>query len=48
MNLKEILKWRYSTKQFDQSKPVLEDQVTKILELTNDVKIFGDFYKLER
>ena len=35
MNLKEILEWRYSTKRFDQSKPVLEDQVTKILELTN-------------
>ena len=35
MNLKEILEWRYSTKQFDQSKPVMEDQVTKILKLTN-------------
>ena len=35
MNLKEILEWRYSTKQFDQSQPVLEDKVKKILELTN-------------
>ena len=35
MNLKEILDWRYSTKKFDESKPLTDDQVRNLLELTN-------------
>lgn len=34
MNLKEILEWRYSTKKFDESKPLSDDKVFKILKLT--------------
>ncbi len=35
MNLKDILNWRYSTKQFDETKPLTDEQVKKVLELTN-------------
>ena len=35
MNLKEILDWRYSTKKFDESKPLTDDQISNLLELTN-------------
>jgi len=35
MNLKDILNWRYSTKKFDESKPLTDEQVEKVLELTN-------------
>lgn len=35
MNLKEILDWRYSTKKFDESKPLTDDQINNLLDLTN-------------
>jgi len=35
MNLKEILEWRYSTKKFDETKPLTDEKVNKVLELTN-------------
>jgi len=35
MNLKDILHWRYSTKKFDEEKPLNEEQINHILELTN-------------
>jgi len=35
MNLKEILNWRYSTKQFDETNPLKDEQVKKVLDLTN-------------
>lgn len=35
MNLKEILNWRYSTKQFNENKKLTDEQVTKLIDLTN-------------
>jgi len=35
MNLKEILNWRYSTKKFDKSKVLSNEQITNLLEITN-------------
>ncbi len=35
MNLKEILDWRYSTKKFNESKPLTDNQISNLLELTN-------------
>ena len=35
MNLNEILNWRYSTKKFDETKPLSDKQITNLLELTN-------------
>lgn len=35
MDLKEKLEWRYSTKKFDENKPLSEKQINKILQLTN-------------
>lgn len=35
MNLKEILNWRYSTKKFDNNKKLTNEQINKLMELTN-------------
>jgi len=35
MNLKEILNWRYSTKIFDKNKNLSDNQIDKLIELTN-------------
>ncbi len=35
MNLNEILNWRYSTKQFNENKKLTDEQITKLIELTN-------------
>jgi nitroreductase/dihydropteridine reductase len=35
IELKEIMNWRYSTKKFDETKPVSEEKLQSILDITN-------------